>query len=472
MEPEINNEVRAENVEPADLTTTATATATTTTTPTRPEEDKPQAQLSNWLPITASRKAKWWYSAFHNVTAMVGAGVLGLPFALSQLGWAPGVIAIVMSWIITFYSLWQLVELHEAAPGRRFDRYHELGMYAFGPRLGYWTIMPLQLTVQVASTIVYTVTGGKSLKKSCDLMFPQVFNEIRQTYFILFFTVFQLVMSQSPNFNSLKGVSLLAAIMSFAYSMVACVASFIKGTADHHIHHVTYGVRSHTTAGRTFDALNGIGTIAFAFAGHSVALEIQATIPSTQDTPSKIPMWRGVLVAYIIVACCYISVSVSGYWAFGISVEDDVLVSLEKPNWLIAAANFMVFLHVIGSYQVFAMPVFDTIESALVQKYEFKPCRTLRLIARSSYVALVGFVGMCIPFFGGLLGFFGGLVFAATSYFVPCIMWLVIKRPKPWSFHWIASWTAAIIGIMIAVLTPVGGLRQIILSFKSYKIFS
>lgn len=32
--------------------------------------------------------------------------------------------------------------------------------------------------------------------------------------------------------------------------------------------------------------------------------------------------------------------------------------------------------------------------------------------------------------------------------------------------------TAAIIGIMIAVLTPVGGLRQIILSFKSYKIFS
>lgn len=43
--------------------------------------------LNDWLPITASRKAKWWYSAFHNVTAMVGAGVLGLPFAFSQLGW-------------------------------------------------------------------------------------------------------------------------------------------------------------------------------------------------------------------------------------------------------------------------------------------------------------------------------------------------------------------------------------------------
>lgn len=38
------------------------------------------------LPITANRTAKWWYVAVHNVTAMVGAGVLGLPYALSLLG--------------------------------------------------------------------------------------------------------------------------------------------------------------------------------------------------------------------------------------------------------------------------------------------------------------------------------------------------------------------------------------------------
>ena len=43
--------------------------------------------LNEWLPVTSSRKAKWWFSAFHNVTAMVSAGVLGLPHAMSQLGW-------------------------------------------------------------------------------------------------------------------------------------------------------------------------------------------------------------------------------------------------------------------------------------------------------------------------------------------------------------------------------------------------
>lgn len=46
-------------------------------------------ELNEWLPVTSSRKGKWWYSAFHNVTAMVGAGVLGLPYAMSELGWYP-----------------------------------------------------------------------------------------------------------------------------------------------------------------------------------------------------------------------------------------------------------------------------------------------------------------------------------------------------------------------------------------------
>lgn len=57
-------------------------------------------------------------------------------------------------------------------------------------------------------------------------------------------------------------------------------------------------------------------------------------------------------MAYIIVALCYFTVAISGYWAFGDLVDDDILISLEKPPWLIAAANMMVFFHVVGSYQV------------------------------------------------------------------------------------------------------------------------
>lgn len=138
--------------------------------------------------------------------------------------------------------------------------------------------------------------------------------------------------------------------------MIAFIASMIKGKYNHK--HVSYGVRSHTTAGIIFDVFSSLGTMAFAYAGHSVSLEIQATIPSTPEKPSKKPMWRGVIFAYIIVGICYLCVAVSGFWAFGDSVDDDVLVSLENPNWLIILANFMVFIHVLGSYQVLFIYIF------------------------------------------------------------------------------------------------------------------
>ncbi|CAH9145070.1 unnamed protein product, partial [Cuscuta epithymum] len=402
-----------------------------------------EKDLNSWLPITASREAKWWYSTFHNVTAMVGAGVLGLPFAMSQLGWTCGILAIILSWVVTLYSLWQLVDLHEAVPGKRFDRYPELGEHAFGPRLGYWTVMPSQMLVQVGSDIVYNVTGGKSIKKAAEILFPKF--QIRQTYYIVFFTVVQFVLSQAPNFNSIKGLSLLAAIMSFSYSMIAFVTSLLKGS---HHHPSSYGTRPDTAAGKVFNAFNAMGTIAFAFAGHSVALEIQATIPSSPEAPSKKPMWKGVIWAYVIVFICYVSVAASGFWAFGDLVEDDILISLERPSWLIAVANVMVFIHVLGSYQVFAMPVFDALEAYVVINLGFTPSAYIRLFARSAYVAFVGLVAVCVPFFGGLLGFFGGLVFSATSYFMPCIIWLIIKRPKKWSFHWLASWVSIIVGVL------------------------
>ncbi|KAG4915356.1 hypothetical protein JHK87_052913 [Glycine soja] len=243
-----------------------------------------QKAIDDWLPITSSRNAKWWYSAFHNVTAMVGAGVLSLPSAMASLGWGPGVVILVLSWIITLYTLWQMVEMHEMIPGKRFDRYHELGQHAFGEKLGLWIVVPQQLICEV-------------------------------------------------------------------------------------------------------------GDVAFAYAGHNVVLEIQATIPSSPEKPSKGPMWRGVLIAYLVVGLCYFPVALVGYWVFGNSVDDNILITLNKPTWLIVTANMFVVIHVIGSYQLYAMPVFDMIETVMVKKLHFEPSWLLRFVVRNVYVGSSAYLG-------------------------------------------------------------------------------
>ncbi|CAL9104184.1 unnamed protein product [Musa textilis] len=431
------------------------------------EEKQREKSIDDWLPITSSRKAKWWYSAFHNVTALVGAGVLSLPYAMAQLGWGPGIAVLVLSWVITLYTLWQMVQMHEMVPGKRFDRYHELGQQAFGDKLGLWIVVPQQLTVEVGVNIVYMVTGGKSLKKFHDVLCPDC-KSIKLTYFIMIFGSLHFVLSQLPNFNSISGVSLAAAVMSLSYSTVAWGASVHRGKQSN----VEYGYKSSSTAGGVFNFLSALGDVSFAYAGHNVALEIQATIPSSPEKPSKKPMWKGVVVAYIAVALCYFPVAFLGYWAFGNDVADNILITLNKPRWLIATANMMVVIHVIGSYQIYAMPVFDMIETVLVKKLHFPPGLAVRLIGRSVYVAFTMFVGMTFPFFGGLLGFFGGFAFAPTTYFLPCIIWLSVYKPRRFSLSWIINWICIVLGVLLMILSPIGGLRQIVMDAKSYEFYS
>lgn len=134
--------------------------------------------------------------------------------------------------------------------------------------------------------------------------------------------------------------------MSCSYSTIAWTASIHKGAQPD----VQY--TASTTTGRVFNFFSAVGDVTFAYVGHNVVLEIQATIPSTTEKPSKGPMWKGVIFAYIVVAARYFPVAVIGYWMFWNSIADNILVSLDKPRWLIAAANMFVVIHVIGSYQV------------------------------------------------------------------------------------------------------------------------
>lgn len=135
-------------------------------------------------------------------------------------------------------------------------------------------------------------------------------------------------------------------------------------------------------------------------------------------------------------------------------------------------ANMFVVIHVIGSYQIYAMPVFDMIETVMVKKLNFKPTTTLRFIVRNAYVAFTMFIAITFPFFGGLLGFFGGFAFAPTTYFLPCVMWLAIYKPRRFSLSWWSNYVCIAFGLCLMILSPIGGLRSIILNAKNYDFYS
>lgn len=123
-----------------------------------------------------------------------------------------------------------MIEMHEMFEGQRFDRYHELGQAAFGRKLGLYIIVPLQLLVETSACIIYMVTGGESLKKVHQLSVgDDKCTKLTIRHFILIFASSQFVLSLLKNFNSISGVSLVAAVMSVRYGMADIIYWGKKG---------------------------------------------------------------------------------------------------------------------------------------------------------------------------------------------------------------------------------------------------
>ena len=81
------------------------------------------------------------------------------------------------------------------------------------------------------------------------------------------------------------------------------------------------------------------------------------------------------------------------------------------------------------TFQVFAQPVFENIESFMTenQVWPSKQPWLMRAIVRSLYVAFTTFVACLIPFFADLMGLIGAAGFTPLTFIFPCIFWLKVR---------------------------------------------
>ncbi|BDA43177.1 Lysine histidine transporter-like 1 [Coccomyxa sp. Obi] len=418
--------------------------------------------------------SRWWDATFHTVTAVVGVGVLSLPYAFSYLTWTGGIISLAVTTATSLYTGYLLAALHEDKDGRRHNRYRDLGRAIFGEKWGNWAIAPFQWSVLVGLAITYTATAGQSLQavhsSTCNNAVYRAVGAGRTdrncssalAWWTIVFSFFELFLSQLKDFHSLWWVSLLGAAMSAMYSTLAFATSVAAGTDG-----ASYGPRNESSASLVLGAFNALGTIMFAFGGHAILLEVQATM---QTPPSAlVSMMRGLAAAYTVVVVAYFPVASAGYAAFGNLVSPDVLLSVRKPAWLISLANFMVVIHLAASYQVFAQPIFETVEAwILAGKYRLATERPIvtRAVVRCSYVALTCFLAILIPFFGDLMGLVGSLGLMPLTFLLPPALWIKATKPRGPEL-WFNVALMVVYGIA-GVLAAIGSVYNIVIHAHEY----
>ncbi|KAL2936937.1 Lysine histidine transporter-like 8 [Bienertia sinuspersici] len=370
-----------------------------------------------WLPITESRNGNAFYAAFHTLCSGIGIQALVLPVAFTILG----------------------CPTHESTDtGIRYSRYFTLCIAAFGEKAGKLMAMFPYMYLSAGTCVLLISIAGST----CKILFQIICGTectakpLTLTEWYLVFTCAAVVLSQLPNMNSIAGVSLIGSITAVAYITMIWAVSVAK----------------HPLAG--------------------------ATMPSSEKHPSRVPMWKGVQFAYLLIGMCLYPLAIGGYWAYGNLIPQDggMLTALyqfhgrDTSRFILGLTSVFVIVNALSSFQIYGMPMFDDIESKYTARKK-KPCPPwLRALFRALCGFLCFFFAVAFPFVASFAGLIGGIALPLTLAY-PCFIWIVLKKPKIYGPMWCLNWGLGVLGMILSVLMIAAGIYVVIANGVEFSFF-
>ncbi|KAL7127646.1 hypothetical protein ABFS83_14G266000 [Erythranthe nasuta] len=437
----------------------------------------------------------------HIITAVIGSGVLSLAWAIAQLGWIAGPAVLAAFSFITYFTSTLLADSYRS-PGPLHGTRNYTYMDVVRSHLGGYKVQLCGIAQYgnlVGVTIGYTITASISMvavkRSNCFHIHGHEDKcSISNIPFMIIFAAIQIILSQIPNFHKLSWLSIVAAVMSFAYSSVGLGLSIAKVAGGAHARTSLTG----TTVGvdvsgsdKVWRSFQSIGDIAFAYAYSTVLIEIQDTLKSN-PSESKV-MKKASLVGVSTTTVFYVLCGCVGYAAFGNDAPGNFLTGFGfyEPFWLIDFANICIAVHLVGAYQVFAQPIFGFVEKRCTEKWPEsrfvtaehsinlplidKPAFTInffRLSWRTAYVILTSLIAMIFPFFNGFLGLIGAASFYPLTVYFPIEMHIAQAKIRKYSFTWtwlkILSWACLVVSL-IAAAGSIQGLAYDVKKCKPFK---
>ncbi|KAK9056619.1 hypothetical protein SSX86_023981 [Deinandra increscens subsp. villosa] len=436
----------------------------------------------------------------HIITAVIGSGVLSLAWCFGQLGWIAGTASLLTFAVITWFTCILLSDCYRSpdpVTGTRNYTY----MQAVKANLGgfhYKFCGIAQYGILIGATIGYTITSAISMaaikRSNCFHNKQQQGHDnhngchTSNNSYLVLFAIFEIVLSQIPNFHKLTLVSVLATIMSFTYATIGIGLSIAKITeSGGHPRTSLTGIpvgKDMPSVEKMWTTFSALGDIAFAYSFCPVLLEIQDTLRSSppENKVMKMASTVGVSASTLFYMIC----GTLGYAAFGNDAPGNYLTGFGfyEPFWLIDFGNLCIVIHLLGAYQVFIQPFFAFVECWSNEKWpENKFIRKeylvigklrvnmFRLTWRSAYVVFATLVAMIFPFFNSFLGLIGATTFWPLTVYFPIEMYISKAKIKKNSFTWIWMKVLSFTCLMVSLIAAAGSIRGLFMSLESFKLF-
>lgn len=327
-------------------------------------------EITNYLPN--SKVGNVFSASMHITCAIIGIGVLALPYTFSYLGWIAGPILLVVFYAVTLLSNFLLSSVF-MVHGRTHSTYHYAVRDILGRRHAIF-LSSIQLFNFVLVNIAFSITGGNAIQQIAQLACraegedPATISQNQSCLgseaggvwqAILIFGAAELVLSII--FKSLAESTLgstIGSICAILYSLIAMGLSFanISGSGSGSI-----GGVYNSAADKIFGIFNALGQMSSAYGVSLILLEVQSTL--RQPPSPMMQMYKSSTIALSTCFVLYMLVGTSGYASKGNSVDPNILNSFDGPIWAVILAYCALLLNMLASFQIFAQALFDAAET-------------------------------------------------------------------------------------------------------------
>lgn len=361
----------------------------------------------------------WHHAFYHTTTSVLGVtALLVLPSAYAYLGWAGGTILLVVSTLVSYYSGSLIICLQK--PEHR--TYSDIANSVMeNPRFAAIYIRPLQGLLFCQITIISTLITGQSMQSIANLAGESM---IPQYGWVLVAGAVMFALALIPSMAQLWQVSLvgtITAILGAIFLTIGTGLAISQGSSEN----ASYGrpPPASDNVDPNFDfamgVLDAFGILAFAYGGHAVLPDVQASLHDHDAEDSRLAMMKGLNAAYFIIFPAYVLITSVGYAAFGVDVSSSLLDNLQNH----VSDGFVIFLYIlvimngIALGQVYVQAgftlmndIFPSLGDSYNGRYNFK-----EVVARFTLVGFCTFVAIAIPFFGYLSALVGAICFTPLT---------------------------------------------------------
>ncbi|GIZ43304.1 hypothetical protein CKM354_000653600 [Cercospora kikuchii] len=375
--------------------------------------------------LESARPKSGMASAFMNMAnSIIGAGIIGQPYAFKQAGLLTGIVLLVLLTITVDWTIRLIVKNSKLSGANSFQATME---HCFG-KSGLIAISVAQWAFAFGGMIAFCIIIGDTIPKVFSAFFPSLHTiplvgllADRRAVIVLFTLGVSYPLSLYRDIAMLAKASSLA-LVSMGIIVLTVITQGPLAPAD---------MKGPIKSSLIINAgvFQAIGVISFAFVCHHNSLLIYGSLRTpTMDRFAKVTHWS---TSISMVAC--LIMALSGYLTFGSYTQGNVLNNFQDDNIMVNIARLCFGLNMLTTLPLECFVCREVITEYYFPSEPFNPNR--HLIFTTSHVLTAMAMALLTCDLGVVFELVGATSACALAYILPPLCFVKLTKRKTWEVY-------------------------------------